>query len=65
MAQSTKKAAIKTTHTKTVDEYLAAAPKDKRAALIKLLGLRGAMAWELSQDSNDHALVGALGPVLN
>ncbi len=36
MTQSTKKPAVKTTHTKTVDEYLAAAPKDKRAALIKL-----------------------------
>ncbi|NUR30354.1 MAG: glycoside hydrolase family 18 protein [Catenulispora sp.] len=37
----------------------------ERAALIKLLGLRGAMAWELSQDSNDHALVNALSPVLS
>ncbi|MDI1460467.1 glycoside hydrolase family 18 protein [Catellatospora sp. KI3] len=37
----------------------------ERTALIKLLGLRGAMAWELSQDSNDHALISALGPVLN
>ncbi|GAA1648758.1 glycoside hydrolase family 18 protein [Catellatospora bangladeshensis] len=36
----------------------------ERTALIKLLGLRGAMAWELSQDSDDHALIGALGPVL-
>ena len=36
MTQSTKKPAVNTTHTKTVDEYLAAAPKDKRAALIKL-----------------------------
>jgi chitinase len=37
----------------------------ERTQLIKLLGLRGAMAWELSQDSNDHALIGALSPVLN
>src|SRR2546428_10628575 len=36
MTQSTKKPAVKTKHTKTVDEYLAAAPKDKRAALIRL-----------------------------
>ena len=34
--QTTKKPAAKTTHTKTVDDYLAAAPKDKRAALMKL-----------------------------
>ena len=31
-----KKPAAKTTHAKTVDDYLAAAPKDKRAALMKL-----------------------------
>jgi chitinase len=37
----------------------------ERTKLIKLLGLRGAMAWELSQDSDDHALITALGPVLN
>jgi chitinase len=37
----------------------------ERTQLIKLLGLRGAMAWELSQDSNDHALVNALNPVLH
>lgn len=30
------KPAAKTTHTKTVDSYLAASPKDKRAALMKL-----------------------------
>ena len=28
--------AARTTHTRTVDDYLAGAPKDKRAALIKL-----------------------------
>jgi chitinase len=37
----------------------------ERTALIKLLGLRGAMAWELSQDSDDHALVVALNPILH
>src|SRR5256712_13867524 len=36
MTQSTKKPAVKTKHTKTVDEYLAAAPKDKRAARTRL-----------------------------
>ena len=34
--RATKKPAAKTTHTKTVDDYIAAAPKDKRAALMKL-----------------------------
>jgi chitinase len=37
----------------------------ERTALIKALGLRGAMAWELSQDSDSHALISALGPVLH
>jgi uncharacterized protein YdhG (YjbR/CyaY superfamily) len=34
--RTTKKPAAKTTHTKTVDDYIAAAPKEKRAALMKL-----------------------------
>jgi len=34
--RTTKKPAAKTTHTKTVDDYIAAAPRDKRAALTKL-----------------------------
>ena len=34
--QTTKKPAAKSKHTKTVDDYLAAAPNDKRAALMKL-----------------------------
>lgn len=34
--RTTKKPAAKTTQPKTVDDYLAAAPKDKRAALTKL-----------------------------
>jgi uncharacterized protein YdhG (YjbR/CyaY superfamily) len=33
---TTKKPAAKTTHTKTVDDYFAAAPKDQRAALMEL-----------------------------
>lgn len=37
----------------------------ERTALIKALGLRGAMCWEISQDSNDHALISALAPVLH
>ncbi len=36
----------------------------ERTALVKLLGLRGAMAWEISQDSDSHALIGALSPLL-
>ncbi|MEV0273318.1 glycoside hydrolase family 18 protein [Hamadaea sp. NPDC050747] len=36
----------------------------ERTALVKALGLRGAMAWEISQDSNDGALIGALAPIL-
>ncbi|GAA5182954.1 hypothetical protein GCM10023322_21020 [Rugosimonospora acidiphila] len=37
----------------------------ERTLLIKALGLRGAMAWELSQDSDSHALISALNPVLH
>jgi chitinase len=36
----------------------------ERTKLIKALHLRGAMAWEISQDSDTHALIDALGPVL-
>ncbi len=36
----------------------------ERVALIKALHLRGAMAWEISQDSDSHALIHALAPVL-
>jgi len=36
----------------------------ERTALVRLLGLRGAMAWEISQDSNAHDLIGALSPLL-
>jgi chitinase len=37
----------------------------ERAALVRALGLRGAMAWELSQDSDSHALITALAPILS
>ncbi|HEY2671503.1 MAG TPA: glycoside hydrolase family 18 protein [Rugosimonospora sp.] len=37
----------------------------ERTILIKSLGLRGAMAWEISQDSDSHALISALSPVLH
>lgn len=36
VTRTTKKPAAKTTHPKTIADYLAAAPKDKRAALMKL-----------------------------
>ncbi|WP_081680538.1 glycoside hydrolase family 18 protein [Cellulomonas sp. URHD0024] len=36
----------------------------ERTKLIKALHLRGAMAWEISQDSNSHTLIGALTPLL-
>jgi chitinase len=37
----------------------------ERTQLISSLGLRGAMAWEISQDSDAHALIGALSPLLH
>ena len=37
----------------------------ERTALVRGLGLRGAMAWEISQDSDAHALIGALAPILS
>jgi chitinase len=37
----------------------------ERTELVKHWGLRGAMAWELSQDSDSHALISALGPILS
>ncbi|AHH96086.1 hypothetical protein [Kutzneria albida] len=37
----------------------------ERTELIRSWHLRGAMAWELSQDSNDHALINALSPLLH
>jgi chitinase len=37
----------------------------ERTALVESLGLRGAMAWEISQDSNAHDLISALSPILD
>lgn len=36
----------------------------ERVLLIRALRLRGAMAWELSQDSDSHALIDTLAPIL-
>jgi chitinase len=36
----------------------------ERTALVRALGLRGAMAWEISQDADSHALIAALTPIL-
>ena len=36
----------------------------ERTVLIKALHLRGAMVWEISQDSDAHALISALSPLL-
>jgi chitinase len=35
-----------------------------RAALVKALHLRGAFAWEISQDSDAHSLISSLSPLL-
>jgi chitinase len=35
-----------------------------RATLVRALGLRGAFAWEISQDSNAHSLISKLTPLL-
>ena len=37
----------------------------ERTRLVRSWGLRGAMAWEVSQDSDAHALIGALEPILS
>ncbi len=37
----------------------------ERTRLVKSWRLRGAMAWEISQDSDAHALIGALAPILS
>jgi chitinase len=37
---------------------------DERIRLVESWGLRGAMAWEISQDSDAHALIGALSRIL-
>lgn len=36
----------------------------ERTKLIKAMHLRGAMAWEISQDADSHALLTAPGPML-
>lgn len=36
----------------------------ERTRLIRSLHLRGAMAWEISQDSDEHALLRALSPLI-
>ncbi|MDM7832501.1 glycoside hydrolase family 18 protein [Cellulomonas edaphi] len=48
----------------TVIAYSSPRSIGERTTLIKALNLRGAMAWEISQDSNDHALISALSPLL-
>jgi chitinase len=37
----------------------------ERTTLVKSLNLRGAMAWEISQDSDSHALIDALNPIIH
>ncbi|HEY2791426.1 MAG TPA: glycosyl hydrolase family 18 protein [Micromonosporaceae bacterium] len=57
-----------TTGTETVPTVITfSSPQSvsERTLLIKALNLRGAMAWELSQDSDSHALIDALSPVLS
>jgi chitinase len=56
-----------TTGTETVPTVITfSSPQSiaERTLLIKLLGLRGGMVWEISQDSDSHALIDALSPVL-
>jgi chitinase len=51
--------------TPTVIVYSSPASIGERTVLVKALHLRGAMAWEISQDSDSHALIGALSPILH
>jgi chitinase len=37
----------------------------ERTQAVRTMHLRGAMVWEVSQDSDDHALLGALSPLLH
>lgn len=53
-----------TVTTPTLISYSSPASIGERRVLVQLLGLRGAMAWEISQDSDSHALIGALSPLL-
>lgn len=50
--------------TPTVITYSSPASIGERTVLVKVLHLRGAMAWEISQDSDSHALIGELSPLL-
>ena len=50
--------------TSTVITFSSPASIAERTALVKVLNLRGAMAWEISQDSDSHALISALSPIL-
>lgn len=49
----------------TVIAFSSSASIAERTVLIKKLKLRGAMAWELSQDSDSGSLISALAPTLN
>jgi chitinase len=51
--------------TSTVITYEDPKSIGERTLLIRSLNLRGAMAWEISQDSDDHALISALTPILH
>ncbi len=51
--------------TPTVIAFSSPASIGERSLLIKGLHLRGAMVWEISQDSDSHALISALSPVLS
>jgi chitinase len=53
-----------TVSTPTLISYSSPASIAERRALVQLLHLRGAMAWEISQDSDSHALIGELSPPL-
>jgi chitinase len=49
----------------TVITYTNPTSVGERTELIESLHLRGAMVWEISQDSDSHALIGALSPLLD
>jgi chitinase len=51
--------------TPTIIAYSSPASIGERTLLIKGLHLRGAMVWEISQDSDSHALINALSPILS
>ncbi len=48
----------------TVITYSSPKSIGERTKLVRALHLRGAMAWEISQDSDSHALLSALSPIL-